>query len=692
MKTIRGKLVLILFMTIGGLILLLSLNFLLNMIQESSREKESSLIAIVDGSKDIKYNLAMTRKYEQQFLRAPDQPGADLITQSILRVKSDSDKLTEQIESKEMKAQFAKVNQNAEKYLMDFEVLSKMYQRAGYSSTEGIKGQIEGTASEITNLTKLLKSPIIDEQFLQMRLYEKQFLAARDKESYEQFVNATNVLTDEIQANTNLNDHSKKELSEKLFEYKLALNSIYSSFIQTEEFIVKFDEQASSIDSAAVEVEKAVVANQNILRIELEKQNKTYTYGVYAISLLLVLVLSITGYFLLTSITRSVRSLTVGAEKIGNGNLAYRVPYGAKDEMGALANTFNLMAEKVQQAFLHVLDSANQLQASSQHLTAISEETSAQATEVNEAIKHIAVGAEDQTAQLEASKTDIEQVTKAIRHTELLSAEIASEADLTEKEGHIGLNTVQDLQIISDQFLLLSNHLTEKVSEASVQSDNITSIVDTIQSIADNTNLLALNAAIEAARAGEAGKGFAVVATEVRKLAERSKQEAQNIHSLVSSMNTTMSQLMSESEKFNDYELRQSESVQMTKNAFENIVQHVKGINEKINTIEAAVMNVQASNSSLTERIQGVFNVSELSLAASEEVSASSETQLEAISGVNLAATELSQIAGDLQLEVNQFKLDSIEEQAIKTVAKKRKFIFKAVFNSLKTKIIKKRR
>ncbi|MBP2241449.1 methyl-accepting chemotaxis protein [Cytobacillus eiseniae] len=672
MKTIRSKLFLIVGLTIGGLLLLVSFNFLLQFIQKNSSDKETSLQAIVDGSKELKYHLAMTRKYEQQFLRSPDPLGADLVVQNISRVKSEANRLSDLHADLVMKEQFQSVILSTESYMDEFTTLTTMYQQIGFTEEQGLKGQIASSANQMANLTKFLKSPTIDEQLLLMRMYEKQYLATRDDDSYQQFIDAGNAFQAAFQSNNDLEDHSKEYLIKRLSEYQLALSSIYSSYQQTEDFIIEFDGQASAIEKASAEIEKGIIANQTVLRNELKNQNQVYTYSIYAISLLLIVFLSLLGLYLLSSITRSITFLKTGAETIGDGNLAYRVPVVAKDEMGALAQTFNQMAEKVQYAFLHILDSSNQLQASSQHLAAISEETSAQANQVDSAIKQIAIGAEEQSTQLEASRMDIEQVTSAIRHTELLSVEISEEVALTEKEGHNGLLTIQELQAISDQFLLLANHLTAKVGEAAKQADNISTIVTTIQSIADNTNLLALNAAIEAARAGESGKGFAVVANEVRKLAERSKVEAQEIQTLMSVMNQTMEQLLSESAYFNEYKLRQSESVQQTKKAFENIAQHVKGIHERIGTIETAVKNVDASTDSLANQIHGVYTVSQVSVASSEEVAASSETQLDAISKVNLAASELSQIASDLQQEVNQFKLDSLDAEEVKIKQKRR--------------------
>ncbi|QVY60721.1 methyl-accepting chemotaxis protein [Cytobacillus gottheilii] len=670
MKTIRAKLSFLLYMTIGGLVLLLAFIILLNTVQESSRDQEQLLQETVSSSKEIKYNMAMTRKYEQQFLRAPDQSSVDLVAQTIVRVKAEAERLGKLQDNKEIKEQFDSVALISDTYMKLFTELSGMYEQIGYNNQHGLKGQIESNAKQITSLTQFMNNPVIDEQLLQMRMYEKQYLAAREEDSFQSFSETGSNLQSIIDRDEDIEASSKDYLTRRLSDYQNALTTIHSSYQQTGEFIAQFDGQANAIEQAIAEAEQAVLSNQQTLVSDINKQNELINWIIYGISFVLVLALSLIGIYLMRNITSSISSLKAGAEKIGNGNLAYRVPFKGSDELSLLAQTFNGMAEKVQKSFFQILDSSTQLQASSQHLAAISEETTAQANEVDSAIKQIAIGAEEQSVQLEDSRAEIERVSSAIKRTEKLSSEISADADLTEKQGQQGLHTARDLQEVSDQFLLLSNHLIEKVSEASAHTSNITSIVDTIQDIAESTNLLALNAAIEAARAGDSGKGFAVVAAEVKKLAERSKTEAQTIHQLIISMNQKMDQLLQESEKFNDYKTRQGEAVQSTKTAFESIVLHVHSISGKTKTIESAVKEVQNSNHLLTNRIEGVFLVSHTSAATAEEVAASSETQLDAISKVNLAAVELSQIASDLQQEVSLF---SLEESAVEEGGKKEK-------------------
>nr|WP_017411268.1 methyl-accepting chemotaxis protein [Aeromonas hydrophila] len=114
-------------------------------------------------------------------------------------------------------------------------------------------------------------------------------------------------------------------------------------------------------------------------------------------------------------------------------------------------------------------------------------------------------------------------------------AKVANETSVTTKASAIkGEDMLTTVVSTSDNIVTQMENASTLMNKLHAQSQNITAIVSTISSIADQTNLLALNAAIEAARAGEQGRGFAVVADEVRQLAARTSQSTNEIASVVS--------------------------------------------------------------------------------------------------------------------------------------------------------------
>src|SRR5690606_4096276 len=111
------------------------------------------------------------------------------------------------------------------------------------------------------------------------------------------------------------------------------------------------------------------------------------------VSIITFLLLLFIGLIVFRSISTSVRTLEEGAQIIGSGNLAHRLNNMKNDELGRVGLMFNEMATQMHHSLLAVKEAANQLTTSSETLSAVAEETTAQTLEVNEAIKQVTSGA-----------------------------------------------------------------------------------------------------------------------------------------------------------------------------------------------------------------------------------------------------------------------------------------------------------
>jgi len=317
-------------------------------------------------------------------------------------------------------------------------------------------------------------------------------------------------------------------------------------------------------------------------------------------------------------------------EKIAGGDLTVRMMGEYKGDYTLIKDSVNGLAESVGSALSEVKSAV--------------EATASASTQISSSTEEMAAGAQEQSTQTTEVAGAIEEMTKTILETTKnagSAAEQAKKSGLAAEEGGIVIKeTIEGMNKIAK--VVKSAALT--VQELGTNSEQIGTIVQVIDDIADQTNLLALNAAIEAARAGEQGRGFAVVADEVRKLAERTTKATKEIG-------------------------------EMIKKIQKDTGEAVKSMDLGTQEVEKGIQFVEKSGKSLNEIIvsaNGVVDVISQVAAASEEQSSAAEQISKSIEGINgvtqqsaigvqqiaRAAEDLNNLTMNLQNLVEKFKID----------------------------------
>ncbi|MBK5000879.1 methyl-accepting chemotaxis protein [Pseudomonas sp. S31] len=287
----------------------------------------------------------------------------------------------------------------------------------------------------------------------------------------------------------------------------------------------------------------------------------------------------------------------------GEGDLTRRLTIHAQDEFGSLGQSFNRFVERIHESIREVASATSQVNAVAAQV-------------VN------ASNASIDKADQQSSRTS--SVAAAINQLGAAAQEIAQNAALASQHSSEARGLAEDGQQVVGNTIEVMNQLSARISDAcgnietlNSHTANIGQILDVISGISQQTNLLALNAAIEAARAGEAGRGFAVVADEVRNLAHRTQESAQQVQRLIEELQAgaqTAVSTMNQSRQHSDHSVGIANQAGQRLGSVTQRIGEIDGMNQSVATAtEEQTAVVESINVDINEintlNQEGVLNL-----------------------------------------------------------------------------------
>jgi methyl-accepting chemotaxis protein len=327
-----------------------------------------------------------------------------------------------------------------------------------------------------------------------------------------------------------------------------------------------------------------------------------------ASSILIVILLIVYLYAALyVSLRTSISKLIEATDRLANGDMTVMMTVATSDELGHLTEQFNRTAEKMRELIGQVSQTSLTVFDQVQSLEKIADETGSAISKQMQDTEHTATSMNEMSA-------NFQEVAQYSNRAETAAKEAANVADKGRDRVSHSLSRIQQL---ADEV----KTSVEVVDQLAKDSANISSVLEQIKGIAEQTNLLALNAAIEAARAGEQGRGFAVVADEVRSLSQRTHASTEEIEETIAKIQRGVQNVVSVMKRSHEMAGATVSESKLVADALQEIQLKVETIVEMNTQIAGSVQQQASVASEIDRNLVEISQVAERNVASVEQSS-----------------------------------------------------------------------
>jgi methyl-accepting chemotaxis protein len=361
-----------------------------------------------------------------------------------------------------------------------------------------------------------------------------------------------------------------------------------------------------------------------------------------------------------------VEELSKIYSRMAEGDLTARYEITKPDEdTKETYDTIIVLRDAVRGIVINLENNIKDVNKKMQDLTSTADNATRSVEEGSKGVQQIAQNAGKVSANAEKASQGVEQISKAMQDMSAAVEEITSSMesvsnlskqtnDLSQSGAVLAGKTEKSMSEISAS----STKVYEIVSDVEKQMGEISKIVVLIRELANQTNLLALNAAIEAARAGDAGRGFAVVATEVKSLAQESRNSAERIEDMIATLKKSTQDASTAMNESKGLVEQGSKMVTETVQSFNKIAAAVEKVAASATEIAAATEEQAATTEEITASVSEVAHLVEQTAKEAGDAAAATEESSAALDEITRMMETVDKIAVEAMEANKKFKVD----------------------------------
>lgn len=513
------------------------------------------------------------------------------------------------------------------------------------------------STSDAVMLVDIKKDPITN--ILQnLNLGEGSFVGIITADKQELTVNGKALTAIESGEEEKTGDSVSKEkvfVAQDFYEKALKSDTEYGSdYVRSNGTSYLFTYQkigTSGVMLCSLVPESIIVAQANSIRI--------LTVVLIFISCLIAMIV---GTLISKGFSRSINKSIKELEKVSKGDFTVEFRTNRRDEFALLYGSCNDMLANIRGLIMEVESIYDALTVSLNKVNSSSTTFSETTKDIQRSVHEVETGVGEQTESAAACLNQMDNLFTKINTVKDNTTQIGEIAVSTQSAIQTGLNSMDNLNDKTKSTTEITNNVIQTIQELSVHSTNIGQIVNSINDIAEETNLLSLNASIEAARAGNAGRGFSVVASQIRKLADQCLVSAGKISNIVSQITEATQDAVRATQTAEEIVNEQAEAVAATSQSFHTLKQRIEKLSENLTSIQSSSTDMETTGSSTLHAMENISAILEETLAAVTSVASVTDRQSEVLGSLNEASSQLMTRAQRLGDAISKFKTQKTEE------------------------------
>lgn len=624
-SSIKNKLILI------GVIALLGMAGMLLM-QTVTRANMDTLSRIDVTITTANIGMLTLRRNEKDFLLRNDLSYQDKFNQNFIELKATVTSLKADLGKMDLPEQQAQqLLDILDAYKARFDRLVEKSVDVGLTRESGFYGALRSAVHDVETLLDQTNNDALRVGMLMLRRHEKDFMLRNDMKYAQRFENGFSEFMATLRGSA-LSASMKADIDTLMQDYRRQFNALVQG--QQQLGLTSKEGLMGEVRDQVRETEAVLLALSDAIQQQIDAYRAMTQRLSSIVGLLTILIVIIMVIFVSLSISRPVKYLADLMKGISEDkDLSRRYHFNGADEINAVGDSLNQMLSRFEESMYEVYQSTEMLSSSAEELSVITASTKD--------------GVNRQQNETESVATAMNEMTATVQDVSRSATEAAAASKQADNQARKGRELVNDAVNGIRELAKQVVQTGEEINVLQEEAKNISTVLQVISEIAEQTNLLALNAAIEAARAGEQGRGFAVVADEVRTLASRSHDSTGQISTIIERLQQKTNSAVDVMRQGKYLAEQCVDKADVAGKALEQITVEVSAISEKNYMIASAADQQKLVSEEIN---QNVVNINDIAKSSTHAASQTLET-----------SHALAQLATELQSVVKQFKMSKVD-------------------------------